>query len=623
MLAASLMFVSTAAATYKPVAELSVKPKLAVTSPAGIEGLPGQTVPAPFVVTNTGSSLGLSGSLDFTAPALKWSRISGWWVAVEARGANGVWNALSTYSSLSPGYTFGQAPPAANDSNLTAEPDWALGVTYPSSGDLVAGTIVSSLLTARWSFDLSSIFSPAEATAFAAAARDQDVRLRWRFESRDTNLFGQVSNGSSTGSVSFRDMARSQSVDATGVRLTATGDGQTQVFDVSNNPGLAAIVPGQGVPVATTAKIAAVSERGSSETETAYLQRLVDSESSSSLTAQTSFATANNAVAVWWWLSPNNPPFEIGPSLSDTAAPAATSVKRVLPILSLTKSGPTEVLRGDQVVYTFDSSNSGHASGNPVLTDAVNGGDPAAVHLATSMAVGQDATGHHVVQIPANYSGSTISDIGTLRWSDSAGNQYGPISASFTSSIPAPDDVPVITSAPDQLTRFSDAVFEFTSESDGLECQIDDADWVACEGQFSAAGLSDGERIFRVRYAEVPNLTASHTWMIDTAPPVAPVITDSPNQVSGSTAATFEFTGEAGAAIECSLDGESFEPCGSPKSFEGLSVGLHEFQVRATDPAGNVGDATSFEWEIDLINNECRPEVTESRVLNIDEGGGQ
>jgi hypothetical protein len=49
-----------------------------------------------------------------------------------------------------------------------------------------------------------------------------------------------------------------------------------------------------------------------------------------------------------------------------------------------------------------------------------------------------------------------------------------------------------------------------------------------------------------------------------------------------STAAGFSFSSTpSGASFECKLDSGSWAACGSPKSYSGLSVGGHKFQVRA------------------------------------------
>lgn len=72
-------------------------------------------------------------------------------------------------------------------------------------------------------------------------------------------------------------------------------------------------------------------------------------------------------------------------------------------------------------------------------------------------------------------------------------------------------------------------------------------------------------------------------------------LTSAPESPTLSTSATFVFGGADTTSgiqgFECSLDGESFGACASPRTFTGLSVGSHSLSVRAVDMAGNT-DAT-------------------------------
>jgi hypothetical protein len=56
---------------------------------------------------------------------------------------------------------------------------------------------------------------------------------------------------------------------------------------------------------------------------------------------------------------------------------------------------------------------------------------------------------------------------------------------------------------------------------------------------------------------------------------------------------------EGGSTFECSLDGAAFTLCSSPASYSSLGSGVHTFDVRAIDPAGNM-DLTpaSFSWTV-------------------------
>jgi hypothetical protein len=70
--------------------------------------------------------------------------------------------------------------------------------------------------------------------------------------------------------------------------------------------------------------------------------------------------------------------------------------------------------------------------------------------------------------------------------------------------------------------------------------------------------------------------------------------------MTSSRRATFRFiASEAGATFECHLDRHRWTSCRSPKTFSGLTKGLHRLLVRARDAAGNV-DATpaSRAWRV-------------------------
>ena len=76
-------------------------------------------------------------------------------------------------------------------------------------------------------------------------------------------------------------------------------------------------------------------------------------------------------------------------------------------------------------------------------------------------------------------------------------------------------------------------------------------------------------------------------------------IDSGPSGTVSSTSANFSFSSTtAGATFECSLDSAAFASCTSPQSYSGLSVGDHNFQVRAI--AGPLVDPTpaSQSWTI-------------------------
>lgn len=56
----------------------------------------------------------------------------------------------------------------------------------------------------------------------------------------------------------------------------------------------------------------------------------------------------------------------------------------------------------------------------------------------------------------------------------------------------------------------------------------------------------------------------------------------------GKRTVTFRFTASERGSFKCSIDGQAFVKCRSPRTYKGLNPGRHVFRVRATDRAGNI-----------------------------------
>ena len=116
-------------------------------------------------------------------------------------------------------------------------------------------------------------------------------------------------------------------------------------------------------------------------------------------------------------------------------------------------------------------------------------------------------------------------------------------------------------------------------------------------------GVALGSHTYTVRGKDTAGNTGSAkaSWQV-VAPPdtTAPTVafTSAPDNGGTATSASFAFNGsEPGLTFTCSLDGTAFAACASPTAHNGLALGKHAFVVRATDPAGNVGEATHA-WTI-------------------------
>ena len=116
-------------------------------------------------------------------------------------------------------------------------------------------------------------------------------------------------------------------------------------------------------------------------------------------------------------------------------------------------------------------------------------------------------------------------------------------------------------------------------------------------------GVSDGQE---VRRGTDPARPSGGGRTRDTHPPDT-TISSSP--LGTSTSASFGFSGgddvtrSSKLKFECRLDGGAWAACLSPKTYSGLQDGVHVFEVRAKDAAGNVDPSpASRSWIIDALD---------------------
>jgi hypothetical protein len=83
-------------------------------------------------------------------------------------------------------------------------------------------------------------------------------------------------------------------------------------------------------------------------------------------------------------------------------------------------------------------------------------------------------------------------------------------------------------------------------------------------------------------------VAAPRAWTVDGTAPNARIVRG-PAARTSARVATFRFSSnEAGSTFQCKLDRGRWTACKSPKTYRSLKKGLHTFQVRAKDRAGNV-----------------------------------
>jgi CSLREA domain-containing protein len=201
------------------------------------------------------------------------------------------------------------------------------------------------------------------------------------------------------------------------------------------------------------------------------------------------------------------------------------------------------------------------------------------------------------------------------RAADAAGNSDGsPASRSFTVDTTAPETT--IDSGPDGLTKATSASFAFSSEPAAIfACSLDGGELAPCDSPQPFDALGDGPHTFEVRATDTAGNTdptpASRAWTVDTTPP-ATQIDSGPKALGNDATPAFTFGSEDGASLECTL-GAGFAACASPFDVVNpLADGDYVFEARATDAAGNTGEAASFAFTVD----------TQAPLASIDSGPG-
>lgn len=164
-----------------------------------------------------------------------------------------------------------------------------------------------------------------------------------------------------------------------------------------------------------------------------------------------------------------------------------------------------------------------------------------------------------------------------------------------------------IVDKPERRTTRTTATFRFSSEPGArFSCALDGTSFQPCTSPWVYRNLGQGRHVFAVRARAPhgrPGPQATYNWSIagavDREPPVTTIVSRPPTQTSERDA-TFGFrANEPGVRFSCSLDGGGFEPCSSPWPYQDLEVNAeHMFAVRATDAAGNIGQAVAYTWEI-------------------------
>ncbi|MDP2938535.1 MAG: S8 family serine peptidase [Candidatus Omnitrophota bacterium] len=181
---------------------------------------------------------------------------------------------------------------------------------------------------------------------------------------------------------------------------------------------------------------------------------------------------------------------------------------------------------------------------------------------------------------------------------DASGNH-----ASATQNVVIVDTIlPVVNvNTPASPTKNPSITFTITDETlITIECKVNDGEFASCVSPFEPT-FDGGTYTVTVRATDAAGNIGSDvtdSFIVDINSPTINIT--GPAAISQNTDPSFTFDSpDGGANFECKLDSSEFTSCTSPVLYEGVSEGSHEFVVRATDEAGNIG-MKSYNFIVDL-----------------------
>ncbi len=191
---------------------------------------------------------------------------------------------------------------------------------------------------------------------------------------------------------------------------------------------------------------------------------------------------------------------------------------------------------------------------------------------------------------------------------DMAGNESASLPLQWIVESPAPNPPVVLLPEASPYVSNGNAVSISGSCTSGNTIHLEGAsvDSMVCADSafYFTLILGDGIHDFLLSQdnGTKRSTATSFQWIRDTSPPEAIVVSGPSTPWDMSTAEIAFTANETPVSFECRLDAGTFASCESPRSYTGMSLGPHVFQVRAVDASGNVGLTDSYEWSVAPIN---------------------
>src|SRR4029079_1431198 len=187
----------------------------------------------------------------------------------------------------------------------------------------------------------------------------------------------------------------------------------------------------------------------------------------------------------------------------------------------------------------------------------------------------------------------------TVKATDAAGNTG---QASYTWTIDTVAPTVTLGTKPPNPSNHPTPTFSFSAtETSTFQCQLDAGVFAPCTSPTTLGSTADGSHTYTVKATDAAGNTgqASYTWTIDTVAPTVTLGTKPPNPSNHPTP-TFGFSAGETSTFQCELDAGAFAPCTSSTTLGSTADGSHTYTVKATDAAGNTGQA-SYTWTIDTV----------------------
>src|SRR5712691_3056105 len=408
-------------------AQITVNPALGLT--LGVDqasAIPGETLTYTAVVTNAFSTFGVGGTFRAVSLGNADGTVAYYWDELQSclqgcgdgtDAGNVHWIAFAGFVAGQTGYVPVMKPDVATGLTLTATGVPATGVTYPAAGDGILGTVIQPQATATWNYQSSLMLTASQIALLSDPTKVGSLRNVVHFEVtvRDSNAAEPYIDAQPFTNP-FQSQQNVGSISNITVNFTFP-DGSTAAITSSQVAGLALLAPGESQTVTTTFKVPAPAARASGETDAAYMARLVALEGS----ALTTTASASGT----------------GFSGPVSASPISVTTAEHLPIVTIVKSGPTELVAGNDEVNPLTLQNVGGAPASGLaVTDSLPGGATGTVTgVPSSLTVGQGGSALATFTVAASQTPGNLTDTAAVTWQDANGNNYGPLTSSFTTLI--------------------------------------------------------------------------------------------------------------------------------------------------------------------------------------------